>query len=91
MTLAFPNPSRSFDTRRNFVQFTGYDGMSEVPFSIDVETLLGHANASEGSASLERDALAAFDGNTVAIQKAARRAYAGGRGPSYRLAASHFR
>ena len=27
MTLNFPNPSRSFDEKRNAVRFSGYDGM----------------------------------------------------------------
>ena len=37
MTLAFPNPSRSFDEVRNAVRFIGHDGMFEVPFFIDAD------------------------------------------------------
>jgi hypothetical protein len=91
MTLAFPNPSRSFDASRNAVRFTGYDGVFEVSFLVEAGTLLGTANASGDQTSSESDALSAFDGKVTAIHGAAHRAYAGGRGPSYTLVPSDFR
>lgn len=81
MTLAFPNPSRSFDEAHRQIRFTGHDGMFEVPFLIDVEAL------SRGSARAAGEAewLAAFDAARGAIEKLARKAYAGGRKRIYVL------
>ena len=39
MTLAFPNPSRSFDDARNAVRFIGHDGMFEVRFFVEAGAL----------------------------------------------------
>ena len=39
MTLAFPNPSRSFDEVRNAVRFIGHDGMFEVRFFVEAGAL----------------------------------------------------
>ena len=41
MSLAFPNPSRSFDEVRNAVRFIGHDGMFEVPFFVEADALSG--------------------------------------------------
>lgn len=34
MTIAFPNPSRSFDVNRNGVRFVGHDGVFGIPFIV---------------------------------------------------------
>jgi hypothetical protein len=39
MTLAFPNPSRSFDEARNAVLFFGHDGVSEIRFFVEAGAL----------------------------------------------------
>ena len=39
MTLAFPNPSRSFDEVRNAVRFIGHDGMFQVRFLVEAGAL----------------------------------------------------
>ena len=53
MTLAFPNPSRSFDRTRNAVRFTGYDGMFEVPFFIEIGALVKSTSEQRMSDTLE--------------------------------------
>lgn len=81
MTLAFPNPSRSFDEAHRQIRFTGHDGMFEVPFLIDVEALSRGPAKARG----EADWLAAFDAARSAIEKLARKAYSGGRRTIYVL------
>jgi len=39
MTLAFPNPSRSFDEARNAVLFFGHDGVFEIRFFAEAGAL----------------------------------------------------
>lgn len=39
MSLAFPNPSRSFDNSGGCIDFLGYDGLFEVPFSLELAAL----------------------------------------------------
>ena len=39
MTLAFPNPSRSFDEARNAVLFFGHDGVFEIRFFVEAGAL----------------------------------------------------
>lgn len=89
MTLAFPNPSRSFDKRRNAVSFTGYDGMFEVSFFVETDALAqASTTADEGS---EAAYLRAFDAARGAILDVAHRAYSHGRRAAYVLTASDFR
>ena len=91
MTLAFPNPSRSFDKSRNAVRFTGYDGMFEVPFFVDASALaLSDAELRKAGAG-EDKFLSAFDALRAAIHDAARKAYAPGRQVSYTLTAADMR
>lgn len=40
MTLAFPNPSRSYDATGKAVRFAGPDGMFEVRFYVEVDALM---------------------------------------------------
>jgi hypothetical protein len=87
MTLAFPNPSRSFDEARNAVRFIGHDGMFEVPFFVETAALTrpGRTQPSEA------DLLRAFDATLRSIQDVAREAYSHGRRTSYLLTAADFR
>ena len=85
MTLAFPNPSRSFDEARNAVRFIGHDGMFEVPFFVETAALRGKMELSEA------DVLTAFDAARGSIHDVAREAYSHGRRTSYMLTAADFR
>ncbi|TPI44046.1 DUF1488 domain-containing protein [Mesorhizobium sp. B2-9-1] len=90
MTLAFPNPSRSFDQTRRAVCFIGHDGMFQVRFFVEVEVLgtFGDAGSKE---TAEMAYLSAFDALRSSIQDAASKAYARERRNSYTLTASGFR
>jgi hypothetical protein len=88
MTLAFPNPSRSFDEARNAVRFVGHDGMFEVWFLVETGAL-AKPDSSELS---EADVLRAFDAARCAILDVARKAYARRRRrTSFVLTAADFR
>lgn len=87
MSLAFPNPSRSFDGVRNAVRFIGHDGMFEVPFFVEAEALSGRA----ASPLSEAECLSAFDRARRSIQDVAREAYSHGRRTSYTLTSADFR
>ena len=90
MTLAFPNPSRSFDEARNAVRFTGHDGMFEVRFFVDADVLARSDTKLRGTAS-EGTYLSAFDALRTSIQDVAREAYSQGRRNFYTLTAADFR
>ncbi|MFC7397979.1 DUF1488 domain-containing protein [Chelatococcus sp. GCM10030263] len=93
MTLAFPNPSRSFDRSRNAVRFSGYDGMFEVPFFVEAGVLArsGAGAGPDQTDQSEADYLSAFDARRSAIHDVARKAYSNGRRTNYMLTASDFR
>lgn len=87
MSLAFPNPSRSFDEVRNAVRFIGHDGMFEVPFFVEADALSGR-----GASTLsEAEYLSAFDKARGSIHEVAREAYSHGRRTSYTLTSADFR
>lgn len=91
MTLAFPNPSRSFDEAKKAVRFIGHDGMFEVPFYIEAGAL-AKASAKAGRAQLsDAECLTAFDAARGSIHDVAREAYSHGRRTYYTLTASDFR
>ncbi|RTL97804.1 DUF1488 domain-containing protein [Ancylobacter aquaticus] len=79
MTLNFPNPSRSFDSARGAVRFTGYDGMFEVPFLVEIAALGKSAAELRPSDGLEATCLSAFDTLRTSIYSAATKAYSEGR------------
>lgn len=86
MTLAFLNPSRSFDKVRYAVRFVGHDGMLEIPFYVEAAAL-----SLPGEALLsEQGSLAAFDAARLAIHEAAQAAYKRRRGAPCTLTASDF-
>jgi hypothetical protein len=86
MTLAFPNPSRSFDEARNAVRFTGHDGMFEVRFFVETGAL-GKSDGTEAPARY----LSAFDALRTSIHDVARKAYTHSRHHTYTLTAADFR
>ena len=87
MSLAFPNPSRSFDEVRNAVRFIGHDGMFEVPFYVEAGALSGRTS----STLSEAECLSAFDRARGSIHDVAREAYSHGRRTSYTLTSADFR
>ena len=91
MTLAFPNPSRSFDPGRNGVYFIGHDGMFQIRFFIEAEALAKDGIVLGGKASVETAYLSAFDGLRTSIQQVASKVYARNRRDSYTLTAADFR
>ena len=84
MTLAFPNPSRSFDEARNAVRFTGHDGMFKVRFFVESDALGGQTGGGKTKPS-ETDCLTAFDAVRGSIHDVARQAYSNGRRTSCTL------
>lgn len=86
MALEFPNLSRSFDEARNAIRFSGYDGMTQVPFLIEAAAL-----ARSGKSALsEEECLTAFDAARGSIQNVARKTYSRGRRPLYTLTVADF-
>lgn len=73
MTIAFPNPSRSFDKSKNRVHFWGYDKTTEVSFYVDTEAL---KKLCPDMDSVESGFLKAFDDAREKIYRAAEKAYA---------------
>jgi hypothetical protein len=87
MSLAFPNPSRSFDETRDAVRFWGYDSAIECSFFVTrgaLERLMPSLSPQKF------DLLAIFDINRELICRAATRVYSRGRRGSYELNASDF-
>lgn len=91
MTLAFPNPSRSFDEARNAVRFTGHDGMFEVRFFVETGALVRSGGTLTPTGMLEARYLSAFDEFRSSILDVAQKAYSRDRRDSYTLTASDFR
>jgi hypothetical protein len=87
MTLVFPNLSRSFDTTRGCVRFSGYDRIAEVPFFVEGDAIRAIDNS---SCSSSQALLAAFDRNRDRICRAAVKAYSQRREGSYTLKPSDF-
>jgi hypothetical protein len=91
MTLAFPNPSRSFDEARNGVVFFGHDGVFEIRFFVEAGALATSATALPVVAMSEAKCLSVFDAVRTSILEVAREAYSHGRRNYYTLTAADFR
>lgn len=91
VTLEFPNPSRSFDERRNAVRFIGHDGMFEVPFVIEADALAPASGRGGGAEAAEVACLAAFDTARRSVYDIARKLYLRGRQTSYTITAADVR
>ena len=89
MTLSFPNPCRSFDSRRNRVLFWGYDTAIEIAFFVEADALI---KLSPAASSAEADFLKTFDTFLERIHEVAEKVYIRSRKRSdaYALAAEDF-
>lgn len=87
MALNFPNPSRSYDARRNLVCFWGYDSALEISFFVEASAL-SKLNSQE--MDVPAGCLEAFDAARDRIHEAARKIYSRGRKGAYLLAAADF-
>ena len=88
MALTFANQSRSYDKSRRQIRFVGHDGIFEVPFLLEVDSL---SKGKSGPATSEEEHLAAFDSAREAVQSVAREAYSNGRKRVYVLTPPDFR
>ena len=89
MTLALPNPSRSFDEARNAVLFFGHDGLFEIRF-VEAGALAISGTALPMSGMSEAKCLSAFDAVRTSILEVAREAYSHGRRNYYTLTVADF-
>lgn len=87
MSLAFPNPSRSYDRERSRVCFWGHDSVIEVPFFLEENAIFALCPDTQ---TTEAGILAAFDLERERILAAASSAYRGQRQRSYTLSAAQF-
>ncbi len=87
MTLNFPNAARNYDEVRDCIRFTGYDGVFEVPFFLDVSAI---PLKQQSEATGEKKYLTAFDMCREKIEAAARKLYGRGGQTTYRLTTAHF-
>jgi hypothetical protein len=78
MSLTFPNASRSYDDAGHRIRFSGYDGMFEIKFFIDIDAL----KAIDGKVASETECLSTFDAGRKRIQTAAAKAYDRSKGKS---------
>jgi len=90
MTLAFLNPSRSYDETRRAVRFLGHDGMFEIRFFVEVDVFAGKDSVSHGDRPSEAASLSAFDTSIDAIHHVAKKAYAKNRRDIYTLTVDDF-
>ncbi len=82
MTIAFPNPSRSYDATRRAVRFWGYDKSMEVSFFITEAALKALGNE---AFVVGEDQLRVFDSNRARIYAAANKIFGPGKKGSYEL------
>ncbi|MDQ7249936.1 DUF1488 family protein [Dongia sedimenti] len=85
MALNFPNPSRSYDSKKHCVRFWAHDASFEVPFFVEAAAL---RRIDPQAAGDEPGLLNAFDLNRDRIRAAADRAYRRDRRGSYTLSAA---
>ena len=91
MTLAFPNPSRSFDDARNAVRFIGHDGMFAVRFFVEAGALAKSDIDLRRTGTAETKYLKAFDALRTSIHDVAREVYSRDRRDSFTMTAADFR
>ena len=89
MTVNFPNPSRSFEAKKNRICFWGYDSVIEISFFVEADAL---NKLCPNMDSTEAGFLEAFDAERKRIHKVADRVYSRDRKGSYAyiLAAEDF-
>ena len=79
MTLIFPNNSRHYDAGSGRIRFSGYEGVFEIRFLLELDAL---AKVYAGSISGESQYLSAFDSVKKRILVVAERIYRKKRGQS---------
>lgn len=89
MTLAFPNPSRSYAEARNAVLFFGHDGMFEIQFFVEAKALA--REVPRGTRMTEAQCLASFDAMRASILSVAREVYSNNRRNLNTLTAADFK
>lgn len=87
MSLTFPNPSRSYDSKLKTVRFTGHDGMFQIAFSVELDVLTKKRVADDQAEAL---ALAAFDDARSDVMAMATKAYNHHKKSSYTLTSSDY-
>lgn len=87
MSLTFPNQSRSYDESNRRIRFSGYDGMFEMKFFLELDAL---AKIYSGPLTGEREYLSAFDDARKKILGAAEKAYGRGQKRMCTLTLSDF-
>lgn len=85
MPLQFLNPSRSYDAEKGHVRFMGHDGMTSVPFAVEVGAL-----THDGGQLAEQQALAAFDAACEAVHGVALEVYRNSKQTTYLLTEADF-
>ncbi len=80
MMVNFPNPSRSFEAKRNRICFWGYDSVIEISFFVEADAL---QKICPDMVSTEAGFLKAFDAERKRIHEVADRVYGRGRKGSY--------
>ena len=83
MALNFPNVSRNYDSKKNRVQFWGYDGPIEVSFFVSADVLQKLGRLSLEAADIEARVLSVFDAARERIHKVAKKVYGRGRNGDY--------
>ncbi len=86
MALIFPNYSRSYDAGSGRIRFSGYDGMFEVRFLLELDAL---AKAYTGKLGTEKEYLSAFDDMRKAVLVVAERIYGKRRGQTVCMLTAH--
>lgn len=87
MPLLFPNISRSFDTTRGCVRFSGYDRTREVQFFVEQDAIRW---VDRGALPNSEALLSAFDRHRGRICDAATKAYGKRNEGSYTLTLADF-
>ena len=88
MSISFPNRARSYDETRDQIRFSGYDGMMEIRFLVELDAL---AKALSAKVSGEPDGLAAFGKLRQRVLETAEKVYAKRKGlKTYMLTSADF-
>lgn len=87
MSLNFPNNSRTYDAKKNFVRFWGYDNVLEILFLLEPNVL---SKLSPQTKQEESGYLETFDAAIDRIHKTARKVYSRGGKGTYILRAADF-
>jgi len=87
MSLEFPNLSRSYDAKKNRIQFWGHDRAKEISFFVEAGAL---CELDPQTLDMETGYLKTFDAARDRIQETARKAYSRSGQAAYVLAAADF-